>query len=65
MMGSDINQTSGSWLQNARIPLINMSHIKEWQSIHPIVNGTAPRWLFPIVGDKNVDSLVMVMNISL
>jgi hypothetical protein len=64
-MGSDINQTSASWLQNARIPLINMSHIELWQLNHPIVNGTAPRWLFPIVADKNIDSLVMVMNISL
>jgi hypothetical protein len=53
-------------MQQARIPLINMSHIREWEQRNDLVKGTAPRWLIPVVSDKtNVDSLIMVMNVSL
>ncbi len=67
MMGSDkkSNKTN-SFMQGASIPLVNMSHVNEWQQRNDIVKGTAPRWLFPVIAEENkVDSLVMVMNISL
>ena len=67
MMSSDISSNkSNNFMQQARIPLINMSHIREWEQRNDLVKGTAPRWLIPVVSDKtNVDSLIMVMNVSL
>ena len=67
MMSSDTSSNkTKNYIQQSRIPLINMSNVREWEERNELVKGTAPRWLFPVISDKtNVDSLVMVMNISL
>jgi hypothetical protein len=63
-MDNGFNNTQEDLLNQVKLPLVNMSKIHEWQKVHEIVNGTAPRWLFPVLSGDKVDSLIMVMNIS-